>query len=546
MEAERLRMARTILRVKDSHRIPYKALQALRSKAGIDSVPPENVLQRESLRLATCLELVAIDKILIKDGFRRQLSDIVEFMLDMPENRHLLQTTASSTTITLRFACDGAKITKHKDSVRAVCKLLRSQEVCAAHKESSDDEISLIVYMGKEDRATFESGIKTTLQQMKQASNVGFQIQQKTVMVKWTFCSDWKAMAMVRGINQANSDYFCLWCHCTKADISNLDIEEWKVERNEKEQNASLEGRSPPRGYKHTDLLHWVPYQDMIPDELHLRMRISNKLVNQVVVWSITQDRKQPLLDEMKRVRVDFRFVEEQGDDGKGKIKKWTQLGGDDLRKVIKNLNIITILEEGPRDMAQLQKLPMDYLRKTLQRKTGEKHPKASKDFLIQEIQNATSAEEQREMIANRPQHKRMLVDGAEQPLPQQNHVEERVLKPEKVQEIWDEFDRLMELIRTAPGSDRSISPADFQKAAKAWAVKFKKHTFKEDVIPYIHVLVYHIPQAMRNHGFLPHIGISQVERKNYDQHLTYFQGSSRQGGKHRKEVTKQVLEREN
>lgn len=63
MEAERLRMARTILRVKDSHRIPYKALQALRSKAGIDSVPPENVLQRESLRLATCLELVAIDKV---------------------------------------------------------------------------------------------------------------------------------------------------------------------------------------------------------------------------------------------------------------------------------------------------------------------------------------------------------------------------------------------------------------------------------------------------------------------------------------------------
>ena len=43
----------------------------------------------------------------------------------------------------------------------------------------------------------------------------------------------------------------------------------------------------------------------------------------------------------------------------------------------------------------------------------------------------------------------------------------------------------------------------------------------------------------------LKDIGISQVERKNYDQHMTYFQTTSTQGGQ-KKTVTLQIMEREN
>ncbi|KAK3742390.1 hypothetical protein QZH41_012023 [Actinostola sp. cb2023] len=29
-------------------------------------------------------------------------------------------------------------------------------------------------------------------------------------------CSDWKYMAIILGINPPCSEYFCLWCHCSK------------------------------------------------------------------------------------------------------------------------------------------------------------------------------------------------------------------------------------------------------------------------------------------------------------------------------------------
>lgn len=50
--------------------------------------------------------------------------------------------------------------------------------------------------------------------------------------------------------------------------------------------------------------------------------------VLQVVVWAIDQDKKGALLEEMRRLKVDFRFFEEKGDDEKGSVKKWMQLAG--------------------------------------------------------------------------------------------------------------------------------------------------------------------------------------------------------------------------
>ena len=46
--------------------------------------------------------------------------------------------------------------------------------------------------------------------------------------------------------------------------------------------------------------------------------------------------------------------------------------------------------------------------------------------------------------------------------------------------------------------------------------------------------LVYHVPEALEN--YLKDIGISQVERKNYDQHIAYFQSTSKRGSQKGKE----------
>lgn len=52
------------------------------------------------------------------------------------------------------------------------------------------------------------------------------------------------------------------------------------MERNA-QQLQCLESRQN-KGYMQADLLPFISYENMVPDELHLRMRISNKLLNQV------------------------------------------------------------------------------------------------------------------------------------------------------------------------------------------------------------------------------------------------------------------------
>lgn len=85
-----------------------------------------------------------------KDGNRRTVQQALEFLLDSPANHHLLRTDQTEINITLRFACDGAKLTKYKDSVRAVFKLIQPKEHQTSHlNDSPEDEITLFIYMGQ-------------------------------------------------------------------------------------------------------------------------------------------------------------------------------------------------------------------------------------------------------------------------------------------------------------------------------------------------------------------------------------------------------------
>jgi hypothetical protein len=66
---ELLAKACQILRVKDKFRLPYKALRALRSKVDLkELVPPEHILQSETLRLATCLDIIPLNTVSILSG----------------------------------------------------------------------------------------------------------------------------------------------------------------------------------------------------------------------------------------------------------------------------------------------------------------------------------------------------------------------------------------------------------------------------------------------------------------------------------------------
>src|SRR3990167_9550112 len=51
----------------------------------------------------------------------------------------------------------------------------------------------------------------------------GIQINDKTVILNFIFCADWKMFAQLLGIKAANSTYFCPWCLASKNNREKLD-----------------------------------------------------------------------------------------------------------------------------------------------------------------------------------------------------------------------------------------------------------------------------------------------------------------------------------
>ena len=62
-----------------------------------------------------------------------------------------------------------------------------------------------------------------------------------TLKVNFVFSSDWKFLALLMGIKNANSKYFCPWCCCSKDVRNDIQID-WSCEiykRNWKENHSS-------------------------------------------------------------------------------------------------------------------------------------------------------------------------------------------------------------------------------------------------------------------------------------------------------------------
>ncbi|XP_076434620.1 uncharacterized protein LOC143274633 [Babylonia areolata] len=317
---------------------------------------------------------------------------------------------------------------------------------------SSDDEHTVFLYLGNEDRPSLIPGSRMTRQQMAEAANRGLVIKDKLT---------------------------------------------WTTTRNHTEQQECLPAERTKLGYKEEDLFPWVQYDSLIPDLLHLRMRISNKLLNQVILWAVDQSKKTSLVEEMKRLGISFKFTEETGDDGRGKVTKWTQLSGP--------------------EKFEKKKILMS------------KHEK-SVLFL------------QREIFVNRPPKRRRILDQEEASTSSSSRSQEkRMVDPAGLQDLWADFCDLMAALKAKPQTPSALTPQQFQEKARTWGRKFKLKTFDEDVIPYIHCMVFHVPEAMHRFTYISDLGIDTLERKNHDQHLAYFQSTSKEGARSRKKASIQV-----
>ncbi len=99
-----------------------------------------------------------------------------------------------------------------------------------------------------------------------------------TFDIEWTTGGDFKWLAIVRGINLANSNQPCIWCHWHKRD---LDTKKWSInERNIQKAKQNLNNKN---GYKNLPLFQFIEFNMNVIDPLHMFLRITDKLFNKLL-----------------------------------------------------------------------------------------------------------------------------------------------------------------------------------------------------------------------------------------------------------------------
>jgi hypothetical protein len=163
--------------------------------------------------------------------------------------------------------------------------------------------------------------------------------------VKWNFqfyfSSDWKFLITCLGFNSANSKNFCPWCTINKSQQGDLS-KEWKI--NKEMDKLVNEQSNYYKGHLRKPLFDMIPLNHWVPDELHIMLRITDRLWSLVIAelmeYGLFNDIAQKIIvEEMKRIKVKFQFWQNQ----ESKIWNYTSLMGNDKLKVLQFFDLTKI-----------------------------------------------------------------------------------------------------------------------------------------------------------------------------------------------------------
>ena len=107
--------------------------------------------------------------------------------------------------------------------------------------------------------------------------------------IKFYLGADLKYLAICLGIEAANSTYACIWCKCPANERHNTSKSWCTVDEGartiEEIQNLSLEKKKNLKyGCIHEPIFPSIPIDQVIPDILHLFLRISDILINMLIL----------------------------------------------------------------------------------------------------------------------------------------------------------------------------------------------------------------------------------------------------------------------
>ncbi|XP_028516288.1 uncharacterized protein LOC114575505 [Exaiptasia diaphana] len=167
---------------------------------------------------------------------------------------------------------------------------------------------------------------------------------------------DYKFLLLIMGMKGATADYACIWCTIHKSNRHDMSKPEkfYLQEENARTLNKIKEDyKTRKLSCEHQPLLD-IELDNIVIDELHLMLRVTDVLTKNLVTEAIEWDTKENLnkapsqrtnthLDQLKEVinscGVSFNVWEKKNGDGKGSgIYDFTSLMGSDKKLLLESL----------------------------------------------------------------------------------------------------------------------------------------------------------------------------------------------------------------
>ncbi|PKC16476.1 hypothetical protein RhiirA5_369844 [Rhizophagus irregularis] len=236
-------------------------------------------------------------------GGKRSIKDVLKFIVPNLIKRGVLN--LHEPIISIRISGDGRNVGKKVKHVMITFAILEDIE----NIHNPNYHYTVVLYPGLENYESLDILTISFREELQELKEIGININGVNWTINMYFSSDWKFLTICLGFNSANSLFFCPWCTITKKEISDIK-KEWLISK-------QIDNINQYNGHHSTPLFNMISLENWIPDELHIMLRITDRLwsllLHEIEETGYFNDvAREIIVKEMNRIKVNFHFWQEK------------------------------------------------------------------------------------------------------------------------------------------------------------------------------------------------------------------------------------------
>lgn len=245
------------------------------------------------------------------------------------------------TKIKVKISGDGTKMSHSSNFF--VCSFALIDDDCSCLSSAGNHTIAIV--KGKEDHECLKESLANVINDVNSlVKDRKITVDGKTVPLEFYLGGDYKFLLIAMGMKGATSNNSCIWCKLHKNERCNMSH---SCEYFRGEMARRVDSSWPKQPGCHSAPFFHIPIDNVILDELHLMLRITDRLeeglILDILKWDTDDNNSRPsnrkknehleaFLDAVRSLGVSFQVYK------KNEKWEWTSLLGGEKRMLLRKL----------------------------------------------------------------------------------------------------------------------------------------------------------------------------------------------------------------